>query len=89
MYKTNTYSRIKSNWYFILRCCFSILVFIFVETVMELKNGFPVALGVIRNAPEISYDEALDNQIADAIGSKPKKSFRELMLGMPNVWEVK
>ena len=56
---------------------------------MELKDGFPVALGVIRNAPEISYDEALEKQIAAAIGNKPKKSFRELMLGMPNVWEVK
>jgi 2-oxoglutarate ferredoxin oxidoreductase subunit beta len=55
---------------------------------MELKNGFPVALGVIRNAPEVSYDEALEKQISVAMGDK-KKSFRELMLGMANVWEVK
>ena len=56
---------------------------------MQLENGLPVALGVIRNAPEISYDEALEKQIEEVQAGKPKKSFRELMLSTANVWEVK
>jgi 2-oxoglutarate ferredoxin oxidoreductase subunit beta len=56
---------------------------------MAIEDGLPVALGVIRNAPEISYDAALEKQIADVQRGKPKKSFREFLLSSANVWEVK
>jgi 2-oxoglutarate ferredoxin oxidoreductase subunit beta len=56
---------------------------------MSLEDGLPVALGVIRNAPEISYDEAFEKQIKDLQGDKPKKSLREFLLSSANVWEVK
>ncbi|MDR0334257.1 MAG: 2-oxoacid:ferredoxin oxidoreductase subunit beta [Dysgonamonadaceae bacterium] len=56
---------------------------------MSLEDGLPVALGVIRNAPEISYDEAFEKQIDDLQGGKPKKSLREFLLNSANVWEVK
>jgi 2-oxoglutarate ferredoxin oxidoreductase subunit beta len=56
---------------------------------MSLEDGLPVALGVIRNSPAPSYDEAFEKQIDDLQGEKPKKSLREFLLSSANVWEVK
>ncbi|ULB33143.1 MULTISPECIES: 2-oxoacid:ferredoxin oxidoreductase subunit beta [Proteiniphilum] len=56
---------------------------------MDTANGLPVALGVIRNVDEPSYENDYEKQIAEVQKKMPKKTFTEFLLNTPNVWEVK
>ncbi|MDD2245921.1 MAG: 2-oxoacid:ferredoxin oxidoreductase subunit beta [Proteiniphilum sp.] len=56
---------------------------------MDTANGLPVALGVIRNVNEPSYENDYEKQIAEVQKKMPKKTFTEFLLNTPNVWEVK
>ncbi|MFT3740506.1 MAG: 2-oxoacid:ferredoxin oxidoreductase subunit beta [Breznakibacter sp.] len=49
---------------------------------------FPVALGVIRAVPDLTYDAAMATQIADVQAKSNVKSFRDLAFS-GDVWEVK
>ncbi len=56
---------------------------------MDNADGLPVALGVIRNVKEPTYDKEYQKQIEDVQKMTPKKSFTEFLLNSPNIWEVK
>ncbi|MBQ3781029.1 MAG: 2-oxoacid:ferredoxin oxidoreductase subunit beta, partial [Bacteroidaceae bacterium] len=49
---------------------------------------FPVALGVIRDVPAPTYDEAVEAQIAEVSAQKKYHNFAEL-LETNDIWEVK
>lgn len=49
---------------------------------------FPLALGIIRNAEAINYDQAVVDQIHRVQSNSKIKSFNDLMMS-GNVWEVK
>ncbi|MBR5063007.1 MAG: 2-oxoacid:ferredoxin oxidoreductase subunit beta [Prevotella sp.] len=51
-------------------------------------DGFPVALGVIRDVPAPTYDESVNAQIEELKGKKSYHSFAEL-LETNDTWEVK
>ena len=51
-------------------------------------DGFPVALGVIRDVPAPTYDEAVNEQIEELKAKKNYHSFEEL-LETNDTWEVK
>ncbi len=51
-------------------------------------DGFPVALGVIRDVPAPTYNEALYAQIEEVKQKKPYHNFAEL-LETNDIWEVK
>ncbi len=51
-------------------------------------DGFPMALGVIRDVPSPAYDESVYEQIEEVKGKKKYHSFAEL-LETNEVWEVK
>jgi len=56
---------------------------------MDIADGLPVALGVIRNTDGPSYDRDYQKQIEDVQKRTPRKSFTEFLLSASNVWEVK
>lgn len=56
-------------------------------SMMDGKD-LPIALGVIRDAPTISYDAALHQQIADIQAKKSIRTLRELLM-QDAYWEVK
>jgi len=51
-------------------------------------DGFPIALGVIRDVPAPTYDEAVTAQIAEVSAAKKYHNFAEL-LETNDIWEVK
>ena len=51
-------------------------------------DGFPIALGVIRDVPAPTYDEAVEAQIAEVKAQKKYYCFAEL-LETNDIWEVK
>ncbi len=55
---------------------------------MMSGDELPIALGVIRDVEDISYDEALTKQIADVQAKKPQRTFRDLVMS-DAYWEVK
>ena len=55
---------------------------------MGNNDGFPVALGIIRDVEAPTYDEAVQNQISEVYTKKPYHSFAEL-LETNDIWEVK
>lgn len=55
---------------------------------MDNEHGFPVALGVIRDVEAPTYDDAVNDQIAEVSKQKPYHCFEEL-LETNDIWEVK
>ena len=55
---------------------------------MEPANGFPVALGVIRDVPAPTYDDAVMAQIEEVSAKKKYHNFAEL-LETNDIWEVR
>jgi 2-oxoglutarate ferredoxin oxidoreductase subunit beta len=55
---------------------------------MDTKDGFPVALGVIRDVAAPTYDDAVNEQIEEIKAKKPYHNFTEL-LETNDTWEVK
>lgn len=55
---------------------------------MDTQEGFPVALGVIRDVEAPTYDEAVNTQIEEVKAKKPYHNFTEL-LETNDIWEVK
>ena len=55
---------------------------------MRNEDGFPVALGVIRDVEAPTYDEAVHQQIAEVSAQKKYHNFMEL-LETNDIWEVK
>jgi 2-oxoglutarate/2-oxoacid ferredoxin oxidoreductase subunit beta len=55
---------------------------------MDNADGFPVALGVIRDVEAPTYDEAVHAQLREVSAAKPYHSFQEL-LETNDIWEVK
>lgn len=55
---------------------------------MDMQEGFPVALGVIRDVEAPTYNEAVWQQIEDVKAKKPYHNFNEL-LETNDIWEVK
>lgn len=56
---------------------------------MNIEDGLPVALGVIRSVAAPSYETEYVNQLAEVQRKRPRKPFTEFLLGSSNVWEVK
>ena len=54
---------------------------------MSNENGFPMALGVIRDVQAPTYDEAVSRQIEEVKAKKPYHTFAE-MLETNDIWEV-
>lgn len=54
---------------------------------MSNENGFPMALGVIRDVQAPTYDEAVSRQIEEVKAMKPYHTFAE-MLETNDIWEV-
>lgn len=55
---------------------------------MELEQGFPIALGIIRDVPAPTYDQAVHAQIDEISAKKPYHNFMQL-LQTQDTWEVK
>lgn len=55
---------------------------------MGNNDGFPIALGVIRDVDAPTYDEAVNTQIHEVSGKKKYHNFAEL-LETNDIWEVK
>ncbi|MGP1473474.1 MAG: 2-oxoacid:ferredoxin oxidoreductase subunit beta [Prevotella intermedia] len=55
---------------------------------MDTKDGFPIALGIIRDVEAPTYDEAVWEQIEEVKAKKPYHNFAEL-LETNDIWEVK
>lgn len=55
---------------------------------MDNADGFPIALGVIRDVEAPTYDESVNNQIDEVKTKKPYHCFEEL-LETNDIWEVK
>ncbi|WP_028897135.1 2-oxoacid:ferredoxin oxidoreductase subunit beta [Prevotella sp. HUN102] len=55
---------------------------------MNNEDGFPIALGVIRDVEAPTYDEAVNAQIEEVKAKKPYHNFMEL-LETNDIWEVK
>ena len=55
---------------------------------MDTSNGFPVALGVIRDVEAPTYNDAVNEQIEEIKSKKPYHNFAEL-LETNDIWEVK
>jgi 2-oxoglutarate ferredoxin oxidoreductase subunit beta len=51
-------------------------------------DGFPIALGVIRDVAAPTYDEAVEAQITEVKAAKKYHNFTEL-LETNDIWEVK
>ncbi len=54
---------------------------------MSNENGFPIALGVIRDVEASTYDAAVNRQIEEVKARKPYHTFME-MLETNDIWEV-
>ncbi len=54
---------------------------------MAPEDGFPIALGVIRDVQAPTYDEAVNQQLDEVAAKKPYHSFMEL-LETNDIWEV-
>jgi len=55
---------------------------------MNLEDGFPIALGVIRDVDAPTYNDAVNEQIAEVSAQKKYHNFEEL-LETNDTWEVK
>jgi 2-oxoglutarate ferredoxin oxidoreductase subunit beta len=55
---------------------------------MSNEDGFPIALGVIRDVEAPTYDDAVNQQIKDISAQKKYHNFMEL-LETNDIWEVK
>ncbi len=55
---------------------------------MDIEDGFPVALGVIRDVEAPTYDDAVNSQIEEVGAKKKYHNFTEL-LETNDIWEVK
>ena len=55
---------------------------------MDTQEGFPVALGIIRDVEAPTYDAAVWEQIEEVKAKKPYHNFAEL-LETNDIWEVK
>ena len=55
---------------------------------MDTKEGFPIALGIIRDVEAPTYDDAVWEQIEEVKAKKPYHNFAEL-LETNDIWEVK
>ena len=55
---------------------------------MSPEDGFPIALGVIRDVEAPTYDQAVHQQIAEVSAQKKYHNFMEL-LETNDIWEVK
>jgi 2-oxoglutarate ferredoxin oxidoreductase subunit beta len=55
---------------------------------MSNEDGFPIALGVIRDVQAPTYDQAVHQQIEEVSGKKKYHNFMEL-LETNDIWEVK
>ena len=55
---------------------------------MDTENGFPVALGVIRDVEAPTYNDAVNAQVEEVSGQKKYHCFNEL-LETNDIWEVK
>ncbi|MFV0322746.1 MAG: 2-oxoacid:ferredoxin oxidoreductase subunit beta, partial [Bacteroides xylanisolvens] len=57
---------------------------------LALMEGpeFPIALGVIRNTEALTYNDAIDEQIAEVKSKKKYHNFQELLM-TNDTWEVK
>ena len=55
---------------------------------MDTKDGFPVALGIIRDVDAPTYDESVWHQIEEVKAKKEYHNFTEL-LETNDIWEVK
>ncbi|MFA5651470.1 MAG: 2-oxoacid:ferredoxin oxidoreductase subunit beta [Proteiniphilum sp.] len=56
---------------------------------MDVEDGMPVALGVIRKVEAPTYDKETVQQIQEVQQKTPKRSLTEFLLNSSNVWEVK
>ena len=56
--------------------------------IMSPEDGYPIALGVIRDVEAPTYDEAVNQQIEELKAQKPYHNFMEL-LETQDTWEVK
>ena len=56
---------------------------------MDVEDGMPVALGVIRQVEAPTYDGETARQEKEVQQQMPRKSFTKFLLNSPNVWEVK
>ena len=54
---------------------------------MSPEDGFPIALGVIRDVDAPTYDAAVHQQLADVSAQKKYHNFAEL-LQTNDTWEV-
>uniref|UniRef100_A0AB33JS18 2-oxoacid:ferredoxin oxidoreductase subunit beta n=1 Tax=Prevotella sp. GTC17262 TaxID=3236797 RepID=A0AB33JS18_9BACT len=54
---------------------------------MDTEQGFPVALGVIRDVDAPTYDSCLNEQVEQVKAAKSYHTFNEL-LGTNDIWEV-
>lgn len=55
---------------------------------MSLEDGFPIALGVIRDVPAPTYETAVHDQLEEVKAKKHYHNFAEL-LETNDIWEVK
>jgi 2-oxoglutarate ferredoxin oxidoreductase subunit beta len=55
---------------------------------MSPEDGFPIALGVIRDVAAPTYDQAVHQQLAEVSAQKKYHNFMEL-LETNDTWEVK
>lgn len=57
---------------------------------LSMMDGheLPIAIGIIRDVPANSYDQALHQQIADVQAKKPMRTLHELLM-QDSYWEVK
>ena len=55
---------------------------------MTPEDGFPIALGVIRDVEAPTYNEAVHAQLAEVSSQKKYHNFTEL-LETNDIWEVK
>ncbi|MEN9919353.1 MAG: hypothetical protein RL662_1789 [Bacteroidota bacterium] len=54
---------------------------------MEAKNGFPLALGVIRNVDALCYDKEVEKAITEVQQKNKTRKLRDLLLA-GDVWEM-
>ncbi|SHF30192.1 2-oxoacid:ferredoxin oxidoreductase subunit beta [Dysgonomonas macrotermitis] len=55
---------------------------------MDPKDGFPLAIGVIRNVDSLCYDQEVEQQIEDVQSKTPIRSLNDLLM-QGEIWEVK
>lgn len=55
---------------------------------MDIENGLPVALGVIRDVESTTYEAALEEQIKTIQDKNPIRTLKDYLM-TKDVWEVK